>query len=411
MPGNAEQASPGDYQLLGLPYGAPPEAVKKAYKTFVKTWHPDRFPQGSTRQRQAEDRLKAVTAAYRRIRSQWGAERVESQPEPAPPRGNRRRPVSTRPGAPDSFLAFPWRRLGAQIRSLRLPFSLARAWPGLLLLVLALLAFQIELDPSSPPKPPPGPASSQNPIPPSAVAPIPSPSPVPVAAPPSDSPAPSSLTPAKHPDPRPPVPASAPDSPARTFFTLGSTKAEVLRVQGRPGKVHGQKWVYGLSEVTFKDGRVWRYNNFDGGLKVKILPAEPLTDGQAASSFGLGATRDEVLRVQGTPTHVNGNKWSYGFSEVHFKDGVVTGYNNFFKKLRVAMQPSQGAETAVRKGYFTIGSSRDEVIALQGTPTMVQGNLWSYELSDILFVDGKVRSVTDSSGLLKYVPPDSLAEQ
>jgi len=65
----------------------------------------------------------------------------------------------------------------------------------------------------------------------------------------------------------------------------------------------------------------------------------------------------------------------------------------------------------VRKGYFTIGSSRDEVIALQGTPTMVQGNLWSYELSDILFVDGKVRSVTDSSGLLKYVPPDSLAEQ
>ncbi len=411
MPGNAEQVSPGDYQLLGLPYGTPPEAVKKAYKAFVKNWHPDRFPQGSTRQRQAEDRLKAVTAAYRRIRSQWEAEPARIQPEPAPPGESHRQRASTQTGAPVSFLSFPWRRLRGQILSLRLPFSLAWAWPALLLLLLALLAFLTGLDPSSPLKSPPGPTSSQYPIPPSAAAPIPSPSPVPVATPPSDSPAPSSLIPAKHPAPRPPVPAPAPESPAKTFFTLGSTKAEVLRVQGRPGKVHGQKWVYSLSEVTFKGGRVWRYNNFDGGLKVKILPAEAFTDDQAASSFALGATRDEVLRVQGTPTHVNGNKWSYGFSEVHFKDGVVTGYNNFFKKLRVAMQPSQGADTTVRKGYFTVGSSQDEVLALQGTPTMVQGHLWSYELSDILFVDGKVRSVTDSSGLLKYVPPDSLAEQ
>lgn len=401
-----------DYQLLGLPYGAPPEAVKRAYKAFVKAWHPDRFPQGSTRQRQAEDRLKEVTAAYRRIRSQWGAEPAGSKPETTPVSEQRpQRPGATWTGAPKPFQAFSWRWMRESIRRFQTTFRVSRAWPVLLLLAGVLLALLIEFDPF------PFPGSSRDhsprrdPEPPLAVAPVPLPPQASPAALPLERATPPPGPSAKISGTPPPVPASAPDSPARTFFTLGSTKAEVLRVQGRPSKVYGQKWVYGLSEVTFKDGRVWRYNNFDGGLKVKILPAEPIANGQTADSFGLGATRDEVLRVQGTPTHVNGNKWSYGFSEVHFKDGVVTGYNNFFKKLRVTMQPSQGAETAVRKGYFTVGSSRDEVIALQGTPTMVQGNLWSYEHSDILFVDGKVRSVTDFSGLLKYVPPNSLAEQ
>ncbi len=65
----------------------------------------------------------------------------------------------------------------------------------------------------------------------------------------------------------------------------------------------------------------------------------------------------------------------------------------------------------MRKGYFTVGSSRDEVIALQGTPTMVQGNsLVIRNTQTFLFVDGKVRSVTDfsaSSNTSRRIPSPS----
>jgi len=190
----------------------------------------------------------------------------------------------------------------------------------------------------------------------------------------------------------------------RPFFTLGSSKAEVFRVQGKPAKVYGQKWVYGLSDVTFREGRVWRYHNFDGTLRVRMLPMASTENSQDSEFFSLGPTKDKVLRAQGTPTLVEGNKWSYGFSEVYFKDGMVTGFNNFFNNLRVAMRPSQESGAALTRGYFTIGSTQDEVLTLQGTPTIVQGKLWSYHLSDVLFADGKVRSVNDLSGILKYLP-------
>jgi len=190
----------------------------------------------------------------------------------------------------------------------------------------------------------------------------------------------------------------------RPFFTMGSSKAEVFRVQGKPGRVYGQKWVYGLSEVTFREGRVWRYNNFDGTLRVRMLPTASTENSRDSDSFSLGSTKDEVLRTQGTPTLVEGNKWSYGFSDVYFKDGIVIGFNNFFNNLKVEMRPSNESAAAFTRDYFTIGSSQDEVLAIQGTPTIVQGNLWSYHLSDILFAEGKVRSVNDFSGILRYLP-------
>ncbi len=189
-----------------------------------------------------------------------------------------------------------------------------------------------------------------------------------------------------------------------SHFTLGSTEAEVLRVQGPPSRVHGQIWVYGLSEVQFREGRVWRYNNFDHTLKVRVLPSAKSSEDRP-EFFTVGSTRDEVLRVQGTPTRIEGNRWYYGFSEVRFKSGAVEDYDNYFGNLKIRLLPSDFSDVKPRQDHFTIGSSQDEVLAVQGSPTSIQGNFWFYHLSNILFRDGKVQHVVDAAGNLRFVSP------
>lgn len=415
MPGKTRQASPGDFQLLGLPFGAPPDKVKKAYKAFVKAWHPDRFPQGSRQQRLAEDRLKEANAAYRRIRNDWEAGAAESQPQPAspaaPPRGPRQGAAASATGvSPSRAWFFGLKLLREQIQALSRTFRAGRIWP-LLLLLLPLLAVLIEFEPSSPPKEQRESSAGRTVEPLLPIERVPSLPELPEPTSPLETPRTVPPPSAEIPPLRPPHQDTQAPSHEKTFFSLGSTKAEVLRVQGKPAKVYGQTWVYGLSDVTFREGRVWRYHNFDGSLRVQMLPSVPNANGQNPESFTIGATKEEVLRVQGTPTHAEGNKWSYGFSEIYFRDGVVIGFNNFFNNLKVTMRPLQGSDATPAKGYFTIGSSQDEVLALQGTPTIVQGNLWSYQLSDVLFVDGRVRSVNDFSGILKFSQPDSLIDK
>lgn len=53
-----------------------------------------------------------------------------------------------------------------------------------------------------------------------------------------------------------------PDDPQVPYFTVGSTKDDVVRVQGAPTRSTNTRLSYGLSEVYLKDGRVqsWKMN-------------------------------------------------------------------------------------------------------------------------------------------------------
>ena len=53
------------------------------------------------------------------------------------------------------------------------------------------------------------------------------------------------------------------------------------------------------------------------------------------------------------------------------------------------------------RGYFTIGSTKDEVVALQGTPNGIIDNMWIYDLSQIVFHNEKVASYLNISENLK----------
>ena len=98
--------------------------------------------------------------------------------------------------------------------------------------------------------------------------------------------------------------------------------------------------------------------------------------------FAIGSTQAEVLEVQGRPTAVIGDGWFFGSSIVLFTDGRVTGYAIKDKSLKVGFDAASAEATA-----FGIGSSKDEVLAIQGAPTFMEEGSWGYGYSRVVFDD------------------------
>ncbi len=87
------------------------------------------------------------------------------------------------------------------------------------------------------------------------------------------------------------------------YFTLGSTQRDVKRVQGEAvKKIHTlEKWSYGndllSDEVEFMNGKVIGWRNYQGDLKVRVIP-------------GINATSRPILQVrlsQGRRRKATGN--------------------------------------------------------------------------------------------------------
>jgi hypothetical protein len=120
----------------------------------------------------------------------------------------------------------------------------------------------------------------------------------------------------------PPVPILT--KPA-THITLGSTKADVERIQGRPTLRAESTWQYGNSLVFFREGRVTGWHVAKGSaLKVRLAPSTKVR----AERIQIGSTKDEVAAVHGTPGALRDDVWHYGASKVHFRDGKVVAWSN-----------------------------------------------------------------------------------
>jgi hypothetical protein len=57
------------YQILNLEPGASSEEVKQAYRNLAFLWHPDRYPQDSQQQAEAEQKFKEINHAYDQLRT------------------------------------------------------------------------------------------------------------------------------------------------------------------------------------------------------------------------------------------------------------------------------------------------------------------------------------------------------
>jgi curved DNA-binding protein CbpA len=136
-------------------------------------------------------------------------------------------------------------------------------------------------------------------------------------------------------------PRSAPRD-SEGYFTLGSTKNEVMAIQGTPRHVvfmDGGKevWNYNAQDrVEFNTalGRVQAYSNFSGNLRVCLVPGPNVT---SYGFFTAGSHKDEVVRLQGTPRSISvdrtlaNEKWRYfreGTVEFSCSTGRVTGWED-----------------------------------------------------------------------------------
>ncbi len=70
------------FKILGLSSDADPAQAKRAYKTQVRRWHPDQFPEGSPSKAGAEEQLKQINVAYARVKKHLTA--VQPTPESHP---------------------------------------------------------------------------------------------------------------------------------------------------------------------------------------------------------------------------------------------------------------------------------------------------------------------------------------
>jgi len=106
----------------------------------------------------------------------------------------------------------------------------------------------------------------------------------------------------------------------------------------------------------------------------------------------VGSTRDEVLAQQGTPTASSEDKLVYGKSELYFKNGSVIGWriDPVSSPIRVKLWPSSNFDPSLSS--YTVGSSKDVVLTVQGTPTAFTEDKFEYGKSEVIFRKNRVVS-------------------
>ena len=158
-----------------------------------------------------------------------------------------------------------------------------------------------------------------------------------------------------------------------------------------------------------KDAREGRLPEAEESTEAPVeIEAEAVVD----TFFTLGSDKEWVSFVQGPPLQIKGQLWRYGHSTIDFIDDKVVGWNSsLLNPLLVGM--ILPADSTYPYGNFTIGSRKDEVVALQGAPSILVGDLWNFGEAIVLFQDDTVVSYKNDMHNTLYAPrmsdPDRLS--
>jgi len=103
--------------------------------------------------------------------------------------------------------------------------------------------------------------------------------------------------------------------------------------------------------------------------------------------FSAGSTLGEVYAIQGVPTQTEGDTWYYGKSRIHFAQGKVVSWKEHPEDpLRLTRDPS----ARPHGNYFDVGSTKEDVRAIQGTPVRETDTMWDYAPSQVYFSGNRV---------------------
>jgi hypothetical protein len=103
--------------------------------------------------------------------------------------------------------------------------------------------------------------------------------------------------------------------------------------------------------------------------------------------FTIGSSLGDVHEAQGTPTRAEPGVWYYGNARVYFENGRVTRWEHdplTLLNAKVILNPEDSTP------YFTIGSTRKQVRAIQGAPNNQFANHWEYGASRVYFSGDRV---------------------
>lgn len=114
----------------------------------------------------------------------------------------------------------------------------------------------------------------------------------------------------------------------------------------------------------------------------------------AGEFFTVGTAPGEVYSIQGVPTKTEQDTWYYGKSRVHFSRGKVLYWEEDPGNPLKAKFTLDGENTNAR--LFGMGSSKNEVLAIQGKPDRDAGNVWDYGVSRVYFDNDRVKGWDDS---------------
>jgi hypothetical protein len=271
------------YRVLEIAAGASKDEAREARNVLAKVWHPDRHQGDPKVHDRADRKLRQINEAYE-ILETAGFPKAEIPQREAPPAyvdSLTPRPHSTPPKTDTVRDELPRRRV-----RLWVPFALGA--------VVAAAAIAFVMHEKHAPATPTAPTTIVTPTP---TIPVPTPTPSP-------------------------------------GFTIGSSRDDVRKIMGEPTRIDqtfGERWAYGMAEVTFKQGVVygWRSSAFDK-LKVWLAPTDPkiAAAAHARGTYGPHASRDEVLGVEGAPDGIDdtfGETWTFGMSHLTFDhDGHIS---------------------------------------------------------------------------------------
>lgn len=331
------------YDILGLQPGATQKEIKQAYRDLAKVWHPDRFPNDPRLQQKAQEKLKEINEAYghlKRVRDSTNARtrQSESRPRYSQPdyESTASRPNQTQ-ASQESAPPKPYKYAF---------FKSATFWISAGICIVILWSI---IDKSSGPSRPPLKQYEYK-------------------------------QPSRPPQkPKPSI--SIEDILQQTQKSLPQKAKTESRKLSSPLTPGGQKSPAQKDKIPSQTAG-----------ELAEIPTKTKSQ-HSESLFSIGSSQEEVLAIQGPPDKTLGLAWIYGNSTVTISEGKVLDYVNK-GNLKVKDAPIRDSELdslpKSSAGYITLGSTKDEVLAIQGTPTNFDEYRWWYGLSYVSFQNGRV---------------------
>ncbi len=251
---------------FGLTRDATPSEIKDAYRVMAKVWHPDRF-QGDERLRlKAEEKLKEINSAYQLLTTTPAEEphRPPSGPPPPPPQEPRQTATAdttqiphARPITNNFYYAFRLKQRAARLRIALIVLVLVAGAAWIVQRYGRTIAYELDV---------PYPGDTSTAVRKNDTASDSSKRAV-ASTPASGGSSATNNSKAAHPrttaaaSQGPSLLVYPADDPRVAYFTIGSAKSDVVKVQGAPTRIAGNTFTYGLSEVYFQGGRVQSWHS------------------------------------------------------------------------------------------------------------------------------------------------------